>query len=198
MKGTHMRTWARSVGLALLAVGLLACNGRTDRRDTGNVTLVVDTSPLFPFGCSAARALSLGCSTTASPGYLTIDTIDIRSIVENGDITTTDLSTINLSTYQVVYKRIDGGTTTPPAMTSRIFGTVAPGGTAAFSNLPIMGPDQFLSRPISDLLAQNGGFDRDTGKTYIVLQLQLTFFGKTVSGRDVASNTAAWTVTIFQ
>ena len=42
--------------------------------------------------------------------------------------------------------------------------------------------------PLSDLLLVNGGFDKETGSRIIKLELELTFFGKTLSGDDVSTD----------
>ena len=47
---------------------------------------------------------------------------------------------------------------------------------------------EFLSEiPLSYLLPENGGFDPETGNTNIRESLQLQIFGRTVSGKSVAT-----------
>jgi hypothetical protein len=184
MKGTDMKTWTRAVLLALVAAGLLGCEASTDRRDSGGVILTV----------SHFDGLPIAFSVNNGGGFLQVETIDIRNITKNPNITGTDLMDVELRTYQVVYRRLDSGHTTPPTMTRRIFGNVPHNGTDTINNLPVLDVEQLDSRPLSDLLFENGGFDRDTGNNVIPIELQLTFFGKTLSGDEVATNTVAWTV----
>jgi hypothetical protein len=186
-----MRIWTRSALLALVVVGLLACSSDTGRTDAGGVILTVSHFDGLPISLSVN-----GTSTTGEPDFLQVQTLDLRNITKNPDVTASDLMDIQLNTYQVVYRRLDGGTTTPPTMIRRIFGNVPHGSTLTLNNLPVMDAEQLNSRPLTDLLFVNGGFDRDTGKTFIPLELQLTFYGKTLSGDEVSSNTVAWTVNV--
>jgi len=191
MKGMTMRILTRSTLLALvalLAVGVLACNGHTERTDTGGVNLQIQTFNGMPL----TKSVNTGAS------FVQIGTLTLRSIILGPDIAPGETSDISITTYQVTYKRLDGSGPNPPPYVNHIFGNVPVGGTATFNNLDVMGPAQFNSRPISDLFNENGGFIRETGDNFIPIEFQLTFFGKTISGRDVASNTVAFTITLTQ
>jgi len=191
MKGMNMSIWTRSALLALATAGLLACSGSPGKTDTGGVFITVSHFDGLPIDLSVN-----GTATTGAPQFLQVGTLDIRNITTNASVTASELMDVQLTTYQVVYRRLDNGKTTPPPMVRRIFGNVPHNGTLTLNNLPVMDTQQINSRPISDLLFVNGGFDRDTGKPVIPLELQLTFFGKTLSGDDVTSNTVAWTVNV--
>lgn len=185
-----MRTWTRSTLAALaalLAVGALGCNGHTERADTGGVNLQIQTFTGMP--------LSQSVNTS---NFVQVGTLILRSIVLGPDISPGETSNINITTYQVTYKRLDGNGPNPPPYINHVFGSVDVGGTLTFNNLPVMGPDQLNSRPLSDLLIENGGFIRETGNNYIPIEFQVTFYGKTISGRDIASNTVAFTITLTQ
>ena len=179
-----MKTWTRSALVALLAIGLLGCEARTDRRDDGGVILTVESFDGLP----------IGFSVNSDGIFVQVETIDIRNITKNPNVSATDLMDVELHTYQVVYRRLDGGKTVPPPLVRRIFGNVPHNGLETLENLPVLDIEQLRSRPLSDLLFVNGGFDRDTGNTVIPIELQLTFFGKTLSGDEVSSNTVAWTI----
>ena len=179
-----MKIWTRSALVVLLAVGLLGCEARTDRQDNGGVILTVQGFDELP----------IAFSVNSDGIFVQVGTLDIRSITPNANISATDLMDVELHTYQVVYRRLDGGRTVPPPMVRRIFGNVPHNGTETLENLPVLDLEQLRSRPLSDLLFVNGGFDRDTGNTVIPIELQLTFFGKTLSGDDVSTNTVAWTI----
>ena len=69
------------------------------------------------------------------------------------------------------------------------------GGTATLTNLPFFTNNQLLSLPLSDLT--NFGRDTETGSAIIVLEVTYRFFGRTVSGDDVASQTASFTLEVL-
>jgi hypothetical protein len=50
-----------------------------------------------------------------------------------------------------------------------------------------MSAEQLLNPPLSDLLIENGGIDSETGSPIITLELRVRFFGRTISGQDVAT-----------
>jgi hypothetical protein len=190
MKGLNMKTWTRSALLALATAGLLACAGSTGKTDAGGVRLTV----------SHFDALGYSVSVNSPPvisnglGFVKIGTLDFRNITKNPTVTATDLMDIELKTYQVVYRRLDKGTINPPPYTNRIFGNVPHDGTLSLLDLDVMGPEQFASKPLSDLLFANGGYDHETLSNVIPIELQLTFYGKTLSGDDVASDPVAYTL----
>ena len=57
-----------------------------------------------------------------------------------------------------------------------------------------MSRDQLDNPPLSDLLFQNGGIDTETGLDRITLNVRIRFFGRTLSGDEVESNTVVWTI----
>jgi hypothetical protein len=68
------------------------------------------------------------------------------------------------------------------------------GGTLSLANFPIMGIEQMRSAPLSDLLFENGGVDKETGATNIRINATFTVFGRTVSGENVASTPRTETI----
>jgi hypothetical protein len=59
-----------------------------------------------------------------------------------------------------------------------------------------MAPEQFDVPPLSDLFYRNGGFDKETGDTRIILNCHIRFFGRTLSGDAVISEPGNFTLTI--
>jgi hypothetical protein len=101
---------------------------------------------------------------------------------------------IELRSYEVTFTRADRGTRRPPTRVAGIFGAVPVGGTNTIENLRVLSLDQLTTAPLSDLLFVNGGFDRETGQDTIQINCNLTFFGRTIAGDDIRSNTASWII----
>ncbi len=76
----------------------------------------------------------------------------------------------------------------------KLISSISPGGTIQFDNLAILRSEQLRNPPLSDLLFVNGGFDQETGSDVILLNLRIRFFGRTLGGRDVATNPQSFTV----
>jgi hypothetical protein len=168
--------------LAVAMLGVLSCEARTDETDGGGVLLSITD---FDFG-----NLTIPISVSGGPIVVQGTSITLQSIVKDPDGTASPLMNVELDSYQVTYRRIDAGTRVPPTYVEPIFGVVPAGGTDTINNFNLLGPDQLLNPPLSDLLAVNGGFDRETGSPIISLELGITFFGRTLTGDRVASNTA--------
>jgi hypothetical protein len=160
------------------------CRSRTDR-STGTVLLSVSDFSGLPISVSVSSA-----------GPFQIDRVTLRNIAKDPTGTTGDLQTIELRSYQVTYRRRDTGTRVPPPAVQAIFGQVAVNGTKDLLNLPILFSDQILSQPLKDL--HDFGVDRETGTAVIVLDVSMTFFGRTLSGDDIASAAATFTLEVRQ
>ncbi len=166
------------VASLLLALG---CEERTEETDTGGVLLEVEFT---------STNLRVGVEETET---LLIPTITINSIVANPTATTSSLMDIQLRTLEVTFTRADTGTRVPPPFFANVIATVPVGGTATLSNFPIMSTEQMRSPPLSDLLIANGGFDRETGQTFIRIDIHFRAFGTTLTGTNVATQTRTQT-----
>ena len=166
----HMTTLL--LPLALFALG---CEERTEQTDSGGVLLEVE------FVNSPIR---IGVEDS---DVVQIPTINVNSIVANPTQTTSSLMNVQLRSLDVTFRRADSGTRVPPPFFFNTIGTVPVGGTLALSNYPIMSVEQTRSPPLSDLLIVNGGFDRETGNTFIRLDVTFQVFGTTLTGTSVAS-----------
>jgi hypothetical protein len=170
--------------LIAMTVAVTSCRSRTDR-SAGTVVL------------SVSHFNGLPVTVSASSGPFQIDQVTLRSFFKDPSIaspTGHDLEGIELRNYEVTYRRRDTGTRVPPPISARIFGTVPAGGTFNISNLPFFTNDQLLSLPLSDLT--NFGRDSETGSAIIVLDVSFRIFGRTVTGNDVASQTATFTLEV--
>jgi hypothetical protein len=183
-KGKAMNRLVRSALLGVLTLAVLSCEARTDRTDTGGVLLTVSDFDELPI----AMSVNSECC------FLQVGSLTVRSVILNPNATNTDLMDVEIKSYQVTFRRLDNGTRVPRPLVQGLFGIVPHGGNMQLDDLPVMGPEQFLNTPLSDLLFVNGGFDKETGSPVIKLELALTFFGKTLSGDDVATEPAKFAV----
>ena len=172
------------IRLLLLAAALLAfgCEERTEETDSGGVLLEVEFT---------STILSVGVEQTET---VTIPTITITSIVADPSGATSSLMDVQLRTLDVTFSRADSGTRVPPPFFFNVIGTVPVGGNLTLNNFPIMSTEQTRSPPLSDLLIANGGFDRETGNTFVRLDVTYQVFGTTLTGTRVASQPRTQTI----
>lgn len=116
-----------------------------------------------------------------------VPTIQIDSVVQNPTGGSSSVMDVLVDLYEVTFTRADTGTRVPGAFIQRRAGTVPVGGTLTLTNFPVMGIEQLRSEPLSDLLFENGGVDKETGATNIRINATFTVFGRTVSGENVSS-----------
>jgi hypothetical protein len=134
------------------------------------------------------------------PGFVNVGTIapvQINTIVLTSHLknpTATDpqgFATTQINSYTVHFRRTDGGTRVPPDQTFGAGVTIAANGTATLTNFPVLPASAIQQSPFDQLLPFNGGIDRETGKDEIQTTFDLTFYGQTVSGQRVQSETAS-------
>lgn len=175
----------RNFGLLILlavAVSSLGCDERTEQTDTGGVLLEVEFSANnVPFRFSVnGDVLDL---QSAVAGTLTISSVIPN--VENP--ATSSLMDVELEGLEFTYTRVDRGTRVPAPFYFNLLGTVPAGGTLSYNGMPILSIEQISNPPISDLLFENGGFDKETGETVITMNVWVRAYGRTLSGREVQS-----------
>ena len=120
-------------------------------------------------------------------GDVFIEDMKIESSTKDPNGTISANQDVNLNRWVISPYRTDGGSTASPEWIYDQTVFVAAGGTASLSNYRVY-PLEFLSEiPLSYLLPENGGFDPETGETNIRESLQLQIFGRTVSGKSVAT-----------
>ena len=178
--------------LAVLAAVVLvaaSCRSRTDR-SPGPVVLTFGAINGIPTVVSVGTAIA---GTTSTPPGVSIQSFTLQSVVkEPTPGITPAIEDVEVSSYQVVYRRRDSGTRVPPPLVAALGIEVPVNGTSVINNLPIVRLDQLLSPPLGDLASL--GHDSETGTTVIVLDAQITFFGHTLSGDAVSSGTASYTL----
>ena len=179
-----MRMRRKLLLTGFLAVFLVACESRTDRTDSGGVLLSVTDFDGLP----------IGISVNSTGGFVSVGEVTISNFAKDPTGVVSDLMNVEIQSYEVTFTRADSGTRVPPKLVRGLFGAVPVGGTLVIEGLPVVDADQLGNPPLSDLLFQNGGFDKETGSTTIKLNLLLRFFGRTLSGDEVESDTAAFTI----
>jgi hypothetical protein len=179
--------------ILVVLIGLLVaagCNSRLERTDGGGVLLSISDFDVLPNVVSVNESRSiLGGSNT-----IVIPSITIQSIVRDIDGDTSPLMNVEMQSYEVTFTRADGGTRVPPPLVERIFGTVTPGGTLDYINLPMLRSAQIENPPLQDLFLENGGFDKETRRTSVLLNVSIRFFGRSIAGEAVDTAPARFTV----
>jgi hypothetical protein len=184
-RGIAMRPKTILVTVLVLVFGLAGCESRTDKSE-GTVLLSVSDFDGLPSQVSVNSA--------AAAGAVTIGEVTIQNIPKEPGGQTSSLMNVEMSSYEVTFTRADTGTVLPAPLVRNIFGVAPVNGSETYENLPILAPDQLDSPPLSDLLFVNGGFDKETGAQLVKLNIRLRFFGRTLSGDEISSAPAAFTV----
>ena len=170
--------------LAVLAVASGCTNPQGETEAPVFITVSIDEQP--------------GFVNVATPAAVQIDTITLNS--ELKDPLASDpqgMADTQINSYRVTYTRTDGGTVVPAAQTFPAGIVVPSGGEATLNNFPVVYESMIQQSPMDQLLPFNGGIDRQTGRDEIDMAFNVTFYGTTVSGKRVQSQTASGAL-IFQ
>ena len=181
-----MRKVAQLLLIVCLVVVFTACESRTDRTDSGGVLLSITDFDGLP--------IAIGVNSALASGFVQVDEFRVANVAANPNGATSDLMNVEIVSYEVLYSRADGGTRVPSKSVRGLFGVVPVGGEFTVENLPVMGPDQLSTEPLSDLLYEQGGRDTETGRERITLNFSVRFFGRTLSGDAVETVPALFTV----
>ena len=169
---------------AALALGTACTNKQGETESPVFITVSIDQQPGF---------IDVG---TIAP--VQIDTITLRSQLKNpGSPDPAGFADTQINSYTVTFHRTDGGTLVPPVQTFGAGILVTVNGTATLNNFPVLAASAIQGSPFDQLLPFNGGIDRETGKAEIDMTYDITFFGTTVSGHRVQSETASG-ILLFQ
>jgi hypothetical protein len=145
-----------------------------------------------PVFITVSLELQPGFVDVATPAPVQINTIVLASHLKNANQTDPQgFANTQVNSYTVRFRRTDGGTRVPPVKTFGAGILVPSGGTATLNNFPILDASDIQQAPFDQLLPFNGGVDRETGRNSIQMTFDLTFFGQTVSGHRVQSQTAS-------
>lgn len=169
----------RVIFLVILAAGLAA--GCTNREGESE-------SPVF-----------ITVDLREQPGFVNVSVaapVQIGTIILNSHLkgaTQTDpqgFAAVTLESYTVRFHRTDGGTRVPPVQRFAAGGLIPSGGSTTLTNFPVLPASAVQQSPFDQLLPFNGGLDRETGRDEIQTSFDITFFGHTVAGQRVQSQTA--------
>ena len=173
-------------------------------KKTAWTTLLLTAAVLFAPGCTNKQGetespVFITTSLTLQTGFVNvgviapvqIPSIALQSTLKNPSQTDPQgFATVTLESYTVHFRRTDGGTRVPPDLNLPVGVTIPSGGAATLGNFPVLPASQVQLSPFDQLLPFNGGFDRETGKAEIDMAVDITFFGHTVAGQRVQSETA--------
>ena len=171
----------RTAWIAIALAAAVAAAGCTNKQGETEAAVFITVS----------LDLQPGFVNVGVPAPVQISTINLQSHLKNPTATDPQgFANFNCETYTVHYRRTDGGTRVPPDQNFGCGVLVPSGGSSTLSNFPILPASAIQQSPFDQLLPFNGGFDRETGKSEIVMAFEITFFGHTVSGQRVQSETA--------
>lgn len=178
-KDIAMKKRALTLALLLVFATAPACTNKQGETE----------APVF---ITVSLELQPGFVDLGIPAPVQIDTIELESHLKNPSQTDPQgFANTQINSYQVRFRRTDGGTRVPPTKTFGAGILVPSGGTATLTNFPIMDAADLLLSPFDQLLPFNGGVDRETGRNQISMTFDITFFGQTASGHRVQSETAS-------
>lgn len=177
---TMRRPYAALAALAALALAVAGCSSgdRVDETEGGVILSVSDFDGL---------PIQVGVNALGFPPLVTVEEIVIDNLPKDPNGEVSDLMNVEMRSYEVVYTRLDTGTRTPTPLVGSIFGVAPVGGQITYDNLPILTTEQLTNPPLDDLLVENGGVDSETGGRVIALELRVRFFGRTLTGDNVAT-----------
>ena len=118
---------------------------------------------------------------------VTIENMSINSVPVDPNNALTANQDVNLTRWVVTPVRTDGGTVASPVWSHNLLVHVPAGGSAQLSNYRVYPSEYFLEVPLSYLLPENGGYDPETGNINIRQSMNVQIFGRTVSGKAVAT-----------
>lgn len=182
MKNASILVKLLSVGLV---VGLAGCaGGNHSADDEAPVILTVDVRE-GPADVNIAENVDVA-----------VTRMEIKSQAKAPGTTLGPQADVILTEWVITPVRSDGGTVASPQWREFRNVTVPAGGTANLENYRIFPAEYFRKQPLVQLYPENGGIDRETGKSNIRQQLQIEIFGKTVAGRRISVK-FSWNLNFF-
>ena len=170
-----------AVVLAALTVAALPGCSTNTQGDSASPVFLAGDFELLPLQKCVTDNSALQFSTTV-----------LRNRLKNPAVTVTQFLDVQVDTYIVVWRRIDGGTVASPSQTFGGNFIVPPNGQSTLTNYPFMTADDLLRPPLDQLFPFNGGIDKETGRAEIRESGSVTWFGHTLSGQPVTSDVATF------
>ena len=197
-----MRRALTCLTLVTASFFLVSCEGRTDKTDGGGVLLSITSaeSTFIVASMSSIALTGFDSEDCIGGGFLCVGNLQIANIVKpvanSQNAGTSSLQTVELDSYEVTFTRGDSGTRLPAPLVRKEFLSIAPGGTGTIERVMIFEHEQVENEPLTDLLLDNGGRDRETDEEFIILNVSIRFFGRTLSGDRVESAPALFTLRV--
>jgi len=124
-------------------------------------------------------------------------TMNVNSYPKNPNAALSDNQNVEVDAIVTRWSRADGGTITPKDFVLKWFIVIPAGGSAKLEGAYAMAWEQLYDMPFSQLLPENGGVDSETGNTIIVCTAEVTIYGHTLNGCDIASEHATATFQFY-
>jgi hypothetical protein len=162
------------VPVALAALVLAGCGNNDSAKTEAEVYLSATQQP-----GPADVPMSAG-------GDVTIPTLILNSHAKSPSVVLSQQDDVVLNDWVVTCTRSDGGATASPQWQNFETVYVPAGGATSLQNYRIFPAEYFQQPPLFQLFPQNGGFDKETGKTNIRQTLHVQIFGQTVAGKKIS------------
>ncbi len=171
-----MRTYrlALFVPVALAVLVLAGCGNNDSAKTEAEVYLSAQQQP-----GPADVPMSTGVDVV-------IPTLVLSSHAKSPSVVLSQQDDVVLNDWVVTCTRSDGGTAASPQWQNFETVYVPAGGTTSLQNYRIFPAEYFQQPPLFQLFPQNGGFDKETGKTNIRQTLHVQIFGQTVAGKKIS------------
>jgi hypothetical protein len=161
----------------VLAVAVVSCGGNSSL-DNSVATVVLTVT-------IAQNQPDIDVCTQVTD--VEVSSIEITSNPKDPGGSSSTNQDVTLTRWVIKPYRTDGGSTASPEWSYDQSVFVPAGGSASLENFSVY-PLEFLDEvPLAYLFPVNGGFDPETGNTNIRQSLELQIFGRTVSGKSVAT-----------
>jgi hypothetical protein len=166
--------------VVVMIAALPGCSTNT-QGDNASPVFLAGEFTLLPLQKCVDSNTALQFSTTA-----------LRNRLKNPAVAVTQFLDVQVDTYFVVWKRIDGGTVSSPTQQFGGNVIVPANGSGTLTNYPYMSADNLLRPPLDQLFPFNGGVDKETGRVEIRQSGNVTWYGHTLSGQPVVSTVATF------
>jgi len=164
--------------LACLSLVVLSCGGNSTLDNTeAEVVLTVDIEEYNP---DIDICLFAGLDVA-------ISSMSIESRAKSPVANIGPNQDVNLTRWVIKPYRTDGGATASPSWSYDLAVFVPAGGNADLENYRIYPAEYFDVEPLLWLYPEYGGVDPETGNTNVRQSLTLQLFGRTISGKAVAT-----------
>ncbi len=174
-----MMKYARYAMATLLGLTLVAVMGCSSGNNTSDSEAEVFLTPNISTGPAEQNVGQLA--------DVTIPSLTINSRFKApGSAVSGNQCDVTLTDWVITPSRSDGGTVASPQWRNYYVVYVPQGGSASVNNYRIFPQEFYRQAPLNQLFPENGGIDKETGKTNIRQRLLVEVYGKTVAGKAVS------------